>query len=319
MGRFVLVACTNVGRYIIQTFMNTSDIGAELVGVVNLNAEQAKHKANYDDYRDLIEKYRLPVYYCNHINDKETVAFIKGLQPDIILQSGWSQKFSNEVLSLPRFACIGEHPAPLPKGRGAACVNWAILTGETQWGDSYFRMVEGYDKGEIYAQEFFRIEPYDTVFTVYEKVARCAQKVVGRYAARWGNGCFDVTVQDERQATHYLRRKPADGEILDFDRPANVLHDFIRAQTTPYPGAYVTTKKGKLYVLASRVCENMFTDEKPGNVFGVGQNGGLLMACANGTVLELLRLQGENQPSVWGADCWKEKALLSDYAHILTV
>ena len=128
MGKLLLVACTGVGRYIIEEFMNNRDIGAELVGIINLNLKQGINKANYDSYSDLAVKYNLNIHYCNNINDEETVKFIEKLVPDVILQSGWSQKFSDKVLQIPKYGCIGEHPAPLPKGRGAACVNWAILT-----------------------------------------------------------------------------------------------------------------------------------------------------------------------------------------------
>lgn len=302
MGKLLLVACTNVGRYIIEEFMTNSDIGAQLVGVINLNAKQAINKANYDSYSDLVEKYGFPIYYCDNINDDECVSFIKKCNPDVILQSGWSQKFSDKVLALPRYGCIGEHPAPLPKGRGAACVNWAILTGETEWGDSYFQMVSEYDKGDIYAQQFFTIEKYDTVFTVYEKVAQCAAKTVAEYASKWTSGIFDIIKQDESKMTYYKRRRPADGEIKTFDQNADVLHNFIRAQTHPYPGAFIDTEKGKLFVLSSNVPTNKTTDEQPDTVFEKTSNGGILVAAENGTVLEILRVQKEGAPSMWAAD-----------------
>ena len=77
MGKLMLVACTNVGRYIIEELVNHPEKGAELVGVINLNPQQALNKANYDSYSDLVAKYGFPIFYCNHINDDETVAFIE--------------------------------------------------------------------------------------------------------------------------------------------------------------------------------------------------------------------------------------------------
>lgn len=302
MGKFVLVACTNVGRYIIEEFMNNSEIGAELVGVVNLNQEQAISKANYDSYADLVLKYNFPIFYCNNINDIECIDFMKNLKPDVILQSGWSQKFSDDVLNIPKYCCIGEHPAPLPKGRGAACVNWAILTGEKEWGDSYFKMVSEYDKGELYAQKFFNIEQFDTVFTVYEKVAKCAADVVAEYAKKWSNGLFDTVIQDDTKATYYKKRRPADGEIKDFSQTAVVLHNFIRAQTHPYPGTFIKTSTGNLLILSSSVSQNT-TKELPGTVFSKADNtGGVLVACGDGSVLEINRIKPETSPSMWATD-----------------
>lgn len=309
MGKLLLVACTNVGRYIIEELMNHPERDVSLVGVVNLNAEQGMKKANYDSYSDLKIKYGLNIYYCNHINDEETILFMEQAAPDIILQSGWSQKFSDRVLQLPTYGCIGEHPAPLPKGRGAACVNWAILNGETEWGDSYFQMVREYDKGDLYAQSFFRIEKYDNVYTVYEKVAQCAAKIVAAYAEKWTKGEFTVVKQDENKVTYYKRRCPADGEIKDFNQEANVLHNFIRAQTHPYPGAFLSTKSGKLYLLQSAVAEQEKTAFPPGTAYRHTDNGGILVAAENGSILEILRVQAEHHPSAWAAEWLHSKKL----------
>ena len=77
MGKLLLVACTNVGRYIINEFMTNCMLGAELVGVINLNPKQALNKANYDSYSDLAEKYGFPIYYCNNINDETVVQLVR--------------------------------------------------------------------------------------------------------------------------------------------------------------------------------------------------------------------------------------------------
>ena len=132
MGKVLFVSCTPVARYMIHEIMDNDDIqNVEVVGIVNINAQVAIKKANYDPYNDLVKQYDIPIHYCRNINDEVTVQWMRDKQPDIIIQSGWSQKFSDEVLEIAKYACIGEHPAPLPKGRGAACVNWAIITGET--------------------------------------------------------------------------------------------------------------------------------------------------------------------------------------------
>ena len=129
MGNVVLIACTNVGRSMIEAIMNDECLqDVHLAGVVNLDPATAVNKANYDPYTDLVEMYGLNLYYCKNVNEQGCIEFLKGCKPDIIIQSGWSQKFNQEILDIPSYACIGEHPAPLPKGRGAACVNWAILT-----------------------------------------------------------------------------------------------------------------------------------------------------------------------------------------------
>lgn len=306
MGKLVLIACTNVGRYIIEEIMNNPEIKTELAGVVNLNTAVALNKANYDSYADLAEKYNLDIFYCNNVNEEECMSFMRSKAPDVILQSGWSQKFKDELLSLPKYACIGEHPAPLPKGRGAACVNWAILTGETEWGDSFFKMVSEYDKGELYAQSFFNIEEYDTVYTVYEKVAAGAARVVRENIDLWCEGKFNAIIQDDSKATHYGKRRPTDGEIKSFDTDAKTLHDFIRAQTFPYPATYIETAERKLLILSSKIRRDLTADKAPGTVLSVTEDGGMTVAVKNG-VLEILRVKENASPTEWAGE-WAKRS-----------
>ena len=209
MGKVLFVACTNVGQAMINAIKQSKNIESEIVGIVNLNSSRALSKANYYTYLDVAEKYKIPLHFCDNINDEVTLNWIKEKEPDIIIQTGWSQKFRTELLNIPKFGCIGEHPAPLPKGRGAACVNWAILTGETEWGDTFFKMVDEYDRGEVYAQEFFDIKEYDTVKTVYEKVAETSRKIVLENIDNWTSGIFKTIQLDESKATYYKKRTPA--------------------------------------------------------------------------------------------------------------
>lgn len=300
MGRVLFVACTNVGQAMIRQIYADTEIQSEVVGIVNLNARQALSKANYYTYLDIAEEYGIPLHFCDNVNDPETLAWIAEKKPDIIIQTGWSQKFGDELLALPRYGCIGEHPAPLPRGRGAACINWAILTGERAWGDTFFHMVQQYDRGQVYAQSFFTIEEYDDVSTVYDKVARCAAQTVQKHLDRWCRGEFDDIPLDESTATYYKKRRPADGRF-DFSMPCRRLHDFIRAQTEPYPGAFFWMGQEKITVLSSR-CSGVQTVEAAGTILGRTESGGILVACGDGLAIELLRGRYENGVRFWFAE-----------------
>lgn len=296
MGRAVLIACTNVGRALIDAICKDEALKqVELCGIVNLKPENAVNKANYDPYIDLVQKYDLNIYYCEDVNETGCIDFLKACKPDVIVQSGWSQKFGSKVLSIPRFACIGEHPAPLPRGRGAACVNWAIITGEKEWGDTFFRMEEKYDTGVIYSQEYFSIEIYDDVKTVYDKVAAASVRAITRHLEDWTNGILDGEKQDDLKATHYPRRRPADGEF-DFSQNSLDIYNQIRGQAKPYPGAFfyidVNGKNRKVYVWKASL--------------SVGDaEEGKRVVCGDGKEITLLRVQIEGQPEAWAADCLK--------------
>ena len=297
MGRLLFVACTNVGQAMIRTICNDETIKSQVVGIVNLNTQRSLSKANYYTYLDIAAEYDIPLHFCDNVNDPETLAWIADKEPDLIIQTGWSQKFRSPLLNLPKYGCIGEHPAPLPRGRGAACVNWAILTGETQWGDTFFHMVDEYDRGAVYAQEFFPIAVYDDVRTVYDKVARCSAKVIRENIDLWSQGIFTEIPLDESIATYYKKRTPKDG-VFDFTMGAKQLHDFIRAQTEPYPGAFFWYKGEKITVLSSRPVKAQ-SDAPAGTVLGKTDNGGIRVVCGDGGVLELLRYRREDGTKLW--------------------
>lgn len=300
MGRVLFVACTNVGQAMIRKICNDESIKTRIVGIVNLNTKRSMSKANYFTYLDIAAEYGIPLHFCDNVNDPETVAWIADKAPDIIIQSGWSQKFRGQLLNLPKYGCIGEHPAPLPRGRGAACVNWAILTGETHWGDTFFHMVDQYDRGAVYAQEIFPIEEYDDVKTVYDKVAQCSAKIIKENIDRWSEGVFDTIELDESTATYYGKRTPADG-VFTFDKSAKELHDFIRAQTEPYPGAFFWLGDEKITVLASKLTD-ITSQETSGTVLGTTNDGGIRVVCGDGRALDLLRYRREDGIKMWMAE-----------------
>lgn len=294
MGKVVLIACTNVGRSIIEAIKNGCGMqGVELSGVVNLKPETAVEKANYDSYVDLVKKYELNIFYCDNVNDADCIDFIRKCVPDVIIQSGWSQKFSEELLHIPTYACIGEHPAPLPKGRGAACVNWAIITGEHEWGDTFFKMEMQYDTGLIYAQESFNIEIYDDVKTVYDKVARAAVTSIEKHLSDWTEGRLEGYKQDDSKATYYIRRTPSDGK-LDLKQNAMDVYNQIRGQASPYPGAYIELDNGrKMYIWKARLGEKCEDHEK-------------VLKCGDGGSVIIQRVQIEGEPEKWAGELCDE-------------
>lgn len=300
MGKVLFVACTNVGQAMIREICTNPGIHTQVVGIVNLNARQGLSKANYHTYLDISEEFQIPLHFCDNVNDPQTLDWIRDKAPDLIIQTGWSQKFHAELLALPKYGCVGEHPAPLPRGRGAACVNWAILTGEKQWGDTFFHMIREYDRGEVYAQAFFPIADYDDVRTVYDKVAAASAGIVAEHIDAWTQGKFQTVPLDESTATYYKKRRPSDG-VFDFHTGARALHDFIRAQTDPYPGAFFWFGEEKITVLASRL-SSQTSPAAPGTVLEQTAGGGIAVCCGDGAVLELLRYRDEAGKKHWFAE-----------------
>ncbi len=302
MGKVLFVACTNVGEGMIEEIMTNPNIcKTEIVGVVNLDPQVGLDKANYHTYLEVCRHYNIPLHYCHNINDPETIEWIESKQPELIIQTGWSQKFKDKVLSLPKYGCIGEHPAPLPKGRGAACINWAILTGEKEWGDTFFKMIDEYDKGAMYSQEFFTIEDYDNVKTVYDKVESASRAAVAKHIDDWSNGVFNPIEQSDEGATHYPRRRPADG-LFSFDSfTAKSLHDFIRAQTYPYPGAFWILNDKKITAISSQYIDNV-SSKNPGEIHSINDDGSVSFVCKDSKIIKIYRIKPEGCTEMWASE-----------------
>jgi len=302
--RVVLVSCTNVGRYIINEIINNKKIKTKLVGVINLNTKNIFNKSNYDSYLDLKKAFDLDILYVDNINDKSSINWLKKKKPHIVIQSGWSQKFSDKILSIPKFGCIGEHPAPLPLGKGAACVNWAILLKKKNWGDSFFLMNNKYDDGPVLSQKKILIKEKDDVKTIYDKVCLTTSKMIRENIDIWSNGIFKKKIFNNYKESYFRKRKPEDGEFFLHD-DADEIFNKVRALTRPYPGAFFIYKKRKFYVWKIKKCEsNYFTKffKQKNFFFKYDDNLYFKVGKKKDQILNVIRIQEENKPEVWGAD-----------------
>ena len=260
MKKVVYVMCTNVGRAILKAHILYHK-NISISKVYNLNLEKGSYKSNYDSYADLKFKENLPIKYINNINDKAVISEIKKIKPDLIIQSGWSQKFGNKILKIPKYGCIGEHPSPIPIGRGAASVNWAIIEGQKNWGDTFFIMNEEYDRGKVVNQKFFKIKKFESVKTIYDKIAVLSHLTIKEKLSLWCRGKFDNIKINELKATYYKRRKPEDGK-LNYKNNAASNQKLIQAVTKPYPGAFINLKNRKIIIWSSKVIKSFKIKKK---------------------------------------------------------
>ena len=245
MSGIIYVGCTSTTRAIIEAHIKYHpDIS--IAGIVGLGNALAHKKINYDQLSDFCYKY--PVYYCANINSSGAIDFVKDKEPTLIIQSGWSGKFGNELLSIPKYGCIGQHPSPLPRGRGCATLNWAIINGETDWGNTFFRMTEEYDAGEILTRRYFEITEGDTYKTLLEITDKTSDWMIKGNLQMWYNGVFMDLPQDVREATHFGKRTPEMG-LMSPSWPTEKIKRYVRALTKPCNGAYFVIRSGaKVYI-----------------------------------------------------------------------
>lgn len=261
MQNIVYIICTNVGRAILKAHLRYHQ-NITISKIFCLSNKKGSTKSNYDDYSDLKKKYNLPIQYIDSINESNILNQLNKINPTLIIQSGWSQKFCNKLLEIPTYGCIGQHPSPIPKGRGAATINWALINGEKVWGDSFFIMNDEYDAGPVIAQTAIKIRDEETVKTLYDKVAWTSFCIIKNYLQDWINGKFVEVKNKEIEPSYFKPRTPKDGEI-NSSLTADQQMKYIRALTDPFPGAFFKFNKERIvvweatYLKASEINEKL--------------------------------------------------------------
>jgi methionyl-tRNA formyltransferase len=189
----------------------------------------------------------LPVFTPEKINTPEWVERIAALRADLILSVYYRHMISSRILALPRLGAFNLHGSLLPKYRGRAPINWAVLHGEARIGMTLHRMVKSADAGPIVDQEGVDLGPRDTAEQAFRKVLPCARRVLARQIDALLAGSARETPQDESQATYFGGRTPEDGRIVWTQTSAQIFN-LIRAVTDPYPGAFTESAGARLMV-----------------------------------------------------------------------
>lgn len=178
-------------------------------------------------------------------------ARIAEIAPDIILSCYYRRMIPARVLALAGKGAFNMHGSLLPKYRGRAPVNWAILHGETQVGITLHHMVKRADAGDIVDAEAVKVEPDETAYDAMKKVVGAAQIVLNRQIDALLAGTAPRIPQNEGDATYFGGRKPEDGRI-DWSWPAARIVNLVRAVSEPYPGAFSDAGGQRLFVWRAR-------------------------------------------------------------------
>jgi methionyl-tRNA formyltransferase len=173
---------------------------------------------------------------------------VSELAPQYLLSFYYRSMLEERLLACARWAALNMHGSLLPKYRGRAPVNWAILRGETETGATLHHMVRKPDAGPIVAQERVAIGIDDTALTVSLAVAEAAARLLTRWLPRLAEGPPSGEPQDLARGSYFGGRSPEDGRI-DWSQPAAVIHNLIRAVAPPFPGAF-TELEGRRCVFA---------------------------------------------------------------------
>lgn len=233
----------------------------------------------------------IPVFQPNTLRDGAAMETLQELAPELIVVAAYGKLLPDDILVLPKMGCINVHSSLLPKFRGAAPINWAILAGERVTGVTIMYMAHDLDAGDVILADETEIGGDETAPELYGRLAELGGELVVQAVAQIAQGTAPRYPQDESRVTlaPMLSREMSP---MDFTRPAQALHDQVRG-LLPWPAA--TTELGgvRCKVLASRLTGES-TGKAPGAVVQADKKG-LKLSCGDGQLLELVTLQPDGK------------------------
>ena len=233
--------------------------------------------------RALADSLGITVYTPDTLRDGAFLDTLKAETPDLIVVVAYGKILPPYVLEYPQFGCINLHVSLLPKYRGAAPMQRAVMCGEKETGVTVMYMAEGLDTGDIITQSVFAIEPDDDFEDIHDRSADIGGKLLVDTIPTIFDGTATRTPQDDSLATYAAKIEKSDAKI-DFTLPAATLDCIIRG-VTPIPGAYAY-KDGKMLKIfnATPVAKANGT---PGQVIDVDAkgDGSFTVACGTGALV----------------------------------
>lgn len=231
----------------------------------------------------LAKDYGIPVIATEGPKDPQVLEALQKMQPDLLFSFYYRKMIPSVILDIPRLGSFNMHGSLLPRYRGRAPINWAIVHGETETGVTLHHMVKSADAGAIVDQEAVPIAPTDTAFDLTHKMGEAAVRILKRQLPTLKQGRAPSIPQDDTMATYFSGRSAKDSQI-DWHQTPWQIHNLIRAVPFPYfPPAFTQWKGEKLEIRANRLPEgkSLETMAKPGQVVAKAESW-IRVACNDG-------------------------------------
>lgn len=272
----------------------------KILALFTLDEISGSKKCRYTSFFCQAQKYNFKLYQVKKINTSETISLIKSLNPDLIIEAGWSEIIPKEILEIPKKKTIGIHGAILPNIKGGASLNWALIRGEKEWGVTLYYLAEKIDQGDIIGIKKISITLEDDIETLHNKSDLASVELLKQYLPLIERDAAPRIPQDPSKGIKLPQRKPEDGKI-DWNKNTLEIYNWIRAQTHPFPGAFTfLEKKKKIYIWKASYKEYIEKEFKSGQITQINKEG-IKVKTSNNSIL-IKRLNFENEPEQWAYD-----------------
>ena len=286
--RVAWVSFDVIGRDCLEA---AAESGAEVVAVVTLPGPVDPNRSGQCSFDDVAARLGARLIETRDVNASETLAALSESAPELIFVVGWSQLVGDELIALAPSGVFGMHPTLLPRHRGRAPIPWTILSGLAMTGVTLFEIEDATaDSGPIVGQVEVPVGPDETASTLFARISEAHLELVREHVPGLLAGTAPRIPQDPSRASSWPKRVPADG-IIDWMTRAPYLHDWVRAQTRPYPGAFTFLDDTRIVVW--RAAPTTIDRPAPAGTVVEGRESGVVVACGDGgLVLEEVEPQG---------------------------
>lgn len=231
--------------------------------------------------------HSIPVYQPDTFKNESQLALLQELNPDVIVVVAYGKLLPGYVLDLPKYGCVNVHGSLLPKYRGAAPVQWAVLNGEKTAGVTTMYMDRGLDTGDMLLKCETSVGENETAGELFDRLSVLGSALLAQTLDQLPDGIQRLP-QDDSQST-YVSMLDKSMAMVDWTRDAQQVHNLIRG-LDPWPVALTTREGSRLKLFQSRMTDRT-SDAVPGTVVEANPKTGLLVACGDGRVLQILEVQ----------------------------
>lgn len=253
--------------------------------------DKIDNRSEYHAFQSLAHEYGLALHLVQ--SGKEMVELIRHFQPHTAMVHGWYRMIP--IAEFPSTDFLGFHFSPLPQYRGNAPLVWQIINGEQRLGVTFFTLSEGMDDGDLVDQRFFELNVHEDISDAIEKANQQVMNILDEFIPKWLTGNVVRQKQSQVNATYCGVRFPQDG-LVDWHCPARVVHNFIRAQARPYPGAFSRLSDGRVVRFWKTEIEPRTFYGVPGSVVDFAPDS-ITVACGAGAI-KILRAEVETEPDI---------------------
>ena len=239
-------------------------------------------KMAFSPIKECALQHNIPVLQPAKVREPEFVEELRKYQPDLIAVTAFGQILTEDILSIPKYGCINVHGSLLPKYRGAAPMQWAIIDGETVTGITTMYMAKGLDSGDMLLKGEVEITPEDTFATVHDKMAVVGANLLVETLQKLENGTLQREEQNHDAATYAPMLTKETGHV-DWSKTAKEIINLIRG-LNPAPAAYVIYENEVLKIFKAEQTDITTESQKCGEIVAVVKKG-FVVKCGDGCLL----------------------------------